>query len=97
MYEDTYYDYKQQCIKDMIENEMQRTRDQALRNLSSVVHFETETFTKVLAYSYFEEQEDALRLADQLNLCKLDFLAIVENFDRFKDEYYKDLELAQNF
>lgn len=97
MYDDTFYDYKQQVIEEMIEKEMQRTREQALTNLSSVVHFELNTFSRIFAFSFFEENDDALRLADQLHLCKLDFLAIVENFDGYKEEYYKDLDLAQNF
>lgn len=97
MYIDTYIDYKHQVMTDRIENEMQRTKDQALKNLSKIVHFEIETFLRVFAFSFFEQNDDAQKLADKLNLGKLDFLAALDDYDGFKEEYYRDLELAQIF
>jgi hypothetical protein len=97
MYFDTQLEHDYEVMKDMIEKEMHKTKEQALTNLSRVVHFEIESFSRVLSYSYIEENEDAIKLACKLNLGKLEFLAILEDVDGFKEEYLRDIELAQNF
>jgi len=84
-------------MNDFIEKEMQRTKDSALRSLSAVVHFQTLNFTKVLAYAWFDSQTDAIKLSDLLDLSKLDFLAVNDDFEGFKEEYLKNYEKAQNF
>jgi hypothetical protein len=97
MYNDTYFELNESRLKDFYENEMQRTKENALRSLSKVVHFEIESISRVLAYSFFEENEDAIKLADKLNLCRLDFLACIDDIEGFREIYYRDLKLAQNF
>ncbi len=97
MYFDTHLDYRNQVMNDFIENEMQRHKNNAIHVISGAVHFKIDSFSRVLAYSFIEENEDAVNLARQMNLGKLEFLAVLEDIDGFKDEYLKDLELAQNF
>lgn len=94
-YFDTRKDYE--MIDNMIENEMQRTKKQAIRSISTCVHFQTELFAKLMAYGYFESTDDAMKLADIFNLGKLDFLAIQDDFDAFKEYYLEHYVEAQNF
>jgi len=54
-------------------------------------------FSLTLAYGYFDSHEPSEIIANQLDLDKLDFLAIQEDFDAFKKEYLKNYEEAQNF
>ena len=61
------------------------------------MHSESELFAKVLAYAWFDSQADAIKLADNLNLSKLDFLAINEDIEAFREEYLINQEEAQNF
>lgn len=97
MYFDTQLEYECEMMNEMIEKEMQRTKEQALKTIQSIAHFETELFTKVLAYAWMDSQPDAIKLADKLDLSKLDFLAVTEEFEEFKEEYLKNYEEAQNF
>ncbi len=103
MYNDTYFDYRDSVEKDFYEKEMQRSKENAVRAISEVVHFEAETFTKVLASSFLDENEDAIRLANKLNLGKWEFYAVLEDYESFKEvvlkhnDYLQEQELAQNF
>ena len=100
MYHD-YYNYKRIAMDEYYENEMQRHKDFAIEAISNIAHFKNkqECFLRVLAYSYFEEHEDAIKLARDMNLSKLEFLAVVEDFDGFKELYlkYQEQQFAQNF
>jgi len=97
MYAYSIFEYEDQIMDEMIEKEMQRTRDQAVTSLSRVVHFETLNFTRILSYSWFDSQPEAVKLADQLNLGKLDFLAVNDDFESFKEEFLRNHEKAENF
>lgn len=97
MYAYSQIEYELEMIDDMIEKEMHNTRIQALRKLSSLVAHSKPEIGNILAYAYFDSIGDAIKLADKLDLSKLDFLAIQEDLEAFKEEYLKDLELAQNF
>jgi hypothetical protein len=103
MYFDTHIEYKHQIITDFIENEMQRYQKIAEQAISCIAHFEKEIVLRILAYSFIEENEDAIKLAYKLNLGKLEFLACIDDYDSFKDLYMKEQEkqyeheIAQNF
>jgi len=103
MYFDTYLEYKDSVMKDQIENEMRRHQNIALDAISRIAHFEKEVLMRILAYSYSEEHEDAMKLAQTLNLGKLEFFSILDDYDSFKELYLKDQEkqyeqeMAQNF
>jgi hypothetical protein len=89
-YSDIEYDY--QVMIDFIEKEMHNTRKDALLKLSSMVvtsNDNVESVANILAYGYFDNHPDAEKLAQQLDLCKMDFLAIQEELDAFKEEYLK--------
>jgi len=99
IYFDTQIEYRHQVMTDFIETEMQRHKDIALEAISTVAHFEKESLTRILACSYLEENEDAVKLAYKLNLGKLEFLACIDDHESFKEFYLKnqEYELAQNF
>jgi hypothetical protein len=103
MYNDTYFDYRASIRESFYEKEMQRTRERALRNLSPVVHSEFELFSRVFASAFFDEQEDAMMLAHKLNIGKYELLALIDDYDGFKEicikkqEYLNEQQLAQNF
>lgn len=97
MYAYSREEYIDQVMDDIIENEMQNVRKNCFKNLSEVLPFETLKLTRIILYAWSESHADAIFLTEKLNLGKLEFLAVVEDFDEFKKEYLKDLENAQNF
>lgn len=99
IYFDTHIEYKNQVMTDYIQNEMRRHQKIAMQAISRIAHFEKEIVLRILAYSFIEENEDAVKLAYKLNLGKLEFLAYIEDYDSFKELYMKEqeYEIAQNF
>lgn len=100
IYFDTINEYE--LMNDLIEKEMHKVRDNALRKVSSIfAHpqklFSIKDFALTLAYGYFDSYKPSEKITETLDLSKLDFLAIQEDLEAFKEEYLKDLELAQNF
>lgn len=96
MHFDTQLEYRHQVMQDFYENEMQRYKETSISQISKSAHFK-EKISRVLAYSYFEGNDDAAYIAESLDLCKVNFFAILEDLEGFKREYIKDQELAQNF
>lgn len=97
MYTYSQIEYELEMIDDMIEKEMHNTRIQALKKLSSMVAHSNSEIGNILAYAYFDSVDDAIKLADILDLGKLDLLSIQEDLEAFKEEYLKNYEEAQNF
>lgn len=98
MYYDTIIEFEYEIMMDIIEKEMHIRKAQALKDLSSVVHSKNpESFANILAYSWFDSLPDAEKIAEELNLGKLDFLAIQGDLDVFKEEYLINHQEAQNF
>lgn len=93
MYAYSNIEYEIQAIDEFIEREMHDTRKQAMKKLSSIVVHSLEEIARILSYAYFDNLDSANKLSDDLDLCKLDFLAINEDFNEFKKEYlkYEDL------
>lgn len=101
MYFDTRIEYEYEMMNEMIESEMHKIRRQAIEKLSSyLVHpqnFLTKDFALTLAYGYFDSHEPAENIAKAMDLGKLEFLSIMNDFDAFKEEYLRNYEEAQNF
>ena len=106
MFYDTYSDQMNDdtYMNQMIEKEMYKSREIALRKVSSILAHDSkldlkfkENLALTLAYCYFDSVSAAETISDKLDLCKLDFLAIQEEFEAFKKEYLREYELAQNF
>lgn len=101
MYAYTNIEHDYEMMNEMIESEMHKVRDNALRKVSSIfAHPKTffiKDFASTLAYAWFDSHEPSENIASSLYLSKLDFLAIQEDFDAFKEEYLKHYEEAQNF
>lgn len=95
----TRQEYEYEIMNELIEKEMHNTKGLALKKLSSLVAHsnDLEAFGNILAYSWFDSLPHANKLADQLDLCKLDFLAIQEELHAFKEEYLKCVDQFQNF
>lgn len=98
MYYDTRIEYEFEMMNELVEKEMHNVKKAALRKVSSLVaHFnDVEAFAKILSYSWFDSLPDAEMIADRFQLSKLDFLAINDDFDAFKEEFLMNQE-AQNF
>jgi hypothetical protein len=79
---------------ELIEQEMYKIKNQAMKKIASIVIGANETIAKLLAYSYFDSLPEAESLARDLGLEKLDFLAIQEDFETFKEAYLKFHEYA---
>lgn len=102
MYAYTRIEYENECMNEMIESEMHKVRDNAIGKVSSFFahpknEFSIKQFSLTLAYGYFDSYTPAENIAASLDLGKLDFLAIMDDLDAFKDEYLKNYEEAQNF
>lgn len=112
MYCDTRNDYRNEFMNDLMETEMYKVREKALEKLSSLfVHhqsFSIKDWALTLAYGFFESHEPSERIAYSLDLGKIEFLAIMEEFSAFKleimhefetfnHENLKNYEEAQNF
>lgn len=100
--------YFDQIENEFIEREMHRARDQAFAKLSPVfAHLKhLESFALTLSYAWFDSQIYAEKIANDLDLDKLDFLAIQgcsdstssqQIFDAFKENYLRNYEYAVNF
>ena len=93
-----YFERNDESMNDLIEREMYKVRNKTLERLSSIfVHqqqiiFSIKDFALTLAYGFFESHEPSKRIAYSLDLCKIEFLAIMEDFGAFKLEIIEDLE-----
>ena len=90
MYAYSQIEYEYEIINERIEKEMYNTKGHALRKLSSIVAHFNDEFALILAYSWFDSLPSAEKIADELDLSKLDFLAIQEDFDGFREEYLRE-------
>lgn len=100
MYFDTIIEYEREFMDNLIDSEMHNQKNQAHRLLGSmIVHpsISIEDFALTLAYSWLDSQTSAETIAKELGLCKMDFLAIMEEFEAYKEEWLKNFEEAQNF
>ncbi len=90
LYFDSQLGDESELMDEWVEKEMHTQKKAAIEKLSSIVaHFSSE-FSKILAYSRSESLPEAARLADLLDLSKMDFLAIQEDLKGFKREILKD-------
>lgn len=99
MYAYSNIEFHQQIQDEFIEIEMQRIKRMSLSQLflnplhlqPSPVHLDLqESYALTLAYGYFDSYEPALTIASHLDLCKLDFLAIMGDLESFREEYFKN-------
>ncbi len=101
MYFDTQLEHDYEMMNEMIEREMYKFRANAVDKVSSILahpqQISIKDFALTLAYGWYDSQAPAENIANSLHLSKLDFLAIQENFEAFKQEYLKNYEEAQNF
>lgn len=96
-----YFDSKLErdmnTLEEIVEKEMQRTKERALRKLSKLVHPTiNREFCDILIFAWMESQESAEKIANLLDLGKMDFLAIQEDVDGFREEFLENQE-ALNF
>jgi hypothetical protein len=88
-------------MDEYLEREMQRHRKCALKSISYVMQVKptesNESFILMFVYAWQENLPAAINLAEQVNLCKLDFLALAEDFDGFKETYLKESEKDMSY
>ncbi len=81
--------YENIMLDEFIEKEMQRIKTIALSKIPNSLHFQTR-FALMFAIRFFDSETEAVKLAHELDLCTLDFLAIQEDFEAFKQHYMAD-------
>lgn len=93
------YDYISELQKqdDFYENEMHDYKKKATSAISQICEHFTEDFSSILVYSWQEGLPSAQRIIDKLYLSKLDLLSLQDSLEEFKEEYIKEIQLAQNF
>jgi hypothetical protein len=90
--------YLIQELDKLVMQEMYKLKNQVLKKLSSVIAYpDLQDIAYILAYGYFDHMPYAEKIAHQLNLGRLDFLALQEDVEAFKEEYLKDYQTAQSF
>lgn len=100
MYAYSRIEYEHQMLDEMIESEMHKVRENVLKKLNSIFAHSPvflNSFALTLAYGYWESNKDAEIVADHLGLGKIEFLALQQEFDAFKEEYLRNYEEAENF
>lgn len=80
-------------LNEHIYEKMHKQKTNAFETISLFVHPICLTLiSKIIAVSFFEEQKDAMNIADLYDLSKMDFLAILEDFEIYKELYLKEME-----
>ena len=99
MYAYSQIEYEYELMNDLMEKEMHKVRESAVSKLSSVIAHPKllNDLALTLSYGYFDSYTPSERITEILDLSKLDFLAIREDIEAFKEEYLKNYEEAQNF
>jgi peroxiredoxin family protein len=100
MYAYTRIEHEYEMMNEMIESEMHKVKEQVLERLRSYCAHSPvsiKSLSLTIAYGYFESNEHAEIVANELGLGKLEFLAIAGDFEGFKEEYLINYEEAQNF
>jgi hypothetical protein len=100
MYAYTRIEHEYEMMNEMIESEMHKVKEQVLERLRSYFAHSPvsiKSLSLTIAYGYFESNEHAEIVANELGLGKLEFLAIAGDFEGFKEEYLINYEEAQNF
>ena len=78
---------------ELINKEMHKQKTIALQTISLFVHSEDNLYiAKMLAYCFFDSLPDAIKIAESYDLCKLDFLAINEDFENYKELFLIEQE-----
>lgn len=100
MYKYSRIEQELESMNEMIESEMHKVKETTFARMSSYFAHSPVSINSLaltIAYGYWESHEHAEILANQLGLGKLEFLAIAEDFEGFKEEFLKNYEEAQNF
>jgi hypothetical protein len=71
---------------------MEDQREEALTALSKIFPNYCDELSDALAYSYVNGLASAERIANSLNLCPLDFYAILGDYKDYRDEFVRDLD-----
>ena len=79
-----------------INSKMNQKKENILKELKNIIHpAYVEQFAEILKYSWSEEFSIARSLAEDLNFCTIDFLALSDDLEGFKDLYNKEFESEQ--
>lgn len=89
MYAYSNIEYDRQVFDELIETQMYETKRESRKKISPCFAHPKfiSSYSLFLARSYFDSCESAIKLAEDLDLCKLDFLAILEDFEAYREEY----------
>lgn len=90
---------KEDITDQLIREEMHKTRERVVEVLVSCkMHvLYCEEIALMIAQGFFESFDPATKLAQELNLSKLDLLAVLEDFESFRDEFIQEVEEQLDF
>lgn len=72
---------------------MHNRKNDVINKLSKIVHHSyAESFAKILHYAWQEGHQEAETIVDQLDLYPIDFVAVMENEEEFKELYRLEME-----
>ncbi len=90
-----YLLFKEQLKEDFIDKEMQSKRQEALEILKGIISPSLkEKFLGVLSFAWFQENENALTLAEELGLDQEHFITDRKDYYEF---YLKKMEYHDEF
>lgn len=85
-YSSEYDSYSEDRMNEEIEIKMHGQKRNVLTKLSSKAVQMTEDFLTLLVYSYWEGLPTAERIVRELDLSKMDLLAMSDSFKEYKEE-----------
>lgn len=100
MYNENYTPYdeyaRESLVNEYYESEMQNYRREGLDKLSTIVQHPQflSDIALMVSYGFFESHKPSENIVQNLDLSKLELLAIQENFDAFKEEYKDSYEFG---
>ncbi len=92
------YEYYMDQYTDHIENEIQKQKKQALIKFASIVSDSNsvDMIARLVAFGFLEENPDAIKIIDNLNIDKLEIFSFLENEEIFKRQYEIETQWAQD-
>lgn len=92
------YMEKEELRREFFENKMEEYQNEFLESLSEFFHPSCiDEISHILIFAWMENFPSAMKLADKLNLSRLHFIAILNNYEDFRDEFIKIKELEEGF
>jgi hypothetical protein len=89
-----HYECQMNRYEDQLEKEIEKQRGQALVKFASIVSDSSsiDVIARLVAAGSLEENPDALKIIDKLNIDKLEILSLVDDEFLFKKQYEQEIQ-----